>query len=89
MMKIRHLVWSEIDKGGYSELHSTIFDGGSWVTVIIFEEDGCYHAHTDNRDPSEHLYSADTLEEVKNAVQVLHNESMREWHYKELPCTIK
>ncbi len=45
---------------------------GDWVLVIIFEEEGKWRVHYENKDPSEMMYLADSLESAISLAQVHH-----------------
>jgi len=50
---------------------------GDWVLVIIFEEEGKWRVHYENKDPSETMYLADSLESAISLAQVHHKKSVR------------
>lgn len=73
-MKFRHLAWSQDDEG-----HNTLMYDSQmgWFTGVVFFKGGLWRLNSENKDPSEQLATASSLEEIKAKAQELHNNSVK------------
>lgn len=79
-MDFKKLVWN---KYPHSDLETTLFTPmNCWVMCIIFEKDGKWHLHYESKDPSEHIFTGDTLAEVKQHAQQYHEMSVKKAFFK-------
>lgn len=73
-MKLRHLSWSQ-DEDGHTTL---IYDSQmGWFTGVAFFKDGLWRLNSENKDPSEQLATAGSLEEIKQKAQEFHNSGVK------------
>ncbi|QDH49097.1 hypothetical protein PHYNN_204 [Pantoea phage Phynn] len=75
--QVRPLEWKGCLHDEVDEVYAVVYDGG-WTTLIIFEKGGEYRVHTENRDPSEYLFTGATLEDAKEKAQAYHDENVKQ-----------
>lgn len=59
------------------------FVGGTQEHLICFFHEGKWHLHFENKDPSEHICSDNTLTCIRDAAQNLHEESIKSTFFEE------
>jgi len=73
-MKFKQLAWSQ-DSDGHNTL---MYDSQmGWFTGLAFFKGGLWRLNSENKDPSEQLATASSLEEIKSIAQELHNTSVK------------